>query len=184
MKKYILIIPIVVLFSLKIYGDELYGMYYLDLALRPGVNVASTLEEYEVSNTSPSPTLGVELGVNLGYLTIGGGIHYNNQLDFSDASKGVDGSIRNMPIYIMGRFNLFPIIFKPYVVYKYGINRVEDYSGFGGATIDHGDYWAVGLGIDVYNFLGELTYQNSTMDIGSHSETLSQLQLTIGVKIF
>jgi hypothetical protein len=89
-----------------------------------------------------------------------------------------------MPVYIMGRFNLFPIIFKPYVVYKYGINRIEEHSGFGGANIESGDYWAVGLGIDVYNFLGELTYQNSTMEIGSHSETLSQIQLTIGVKIF
>jgi|GEM_PF-1446742 len=181
MKKYLLIIPFLI--SFKIYSfDDLYGMYYLDLALRPGVNMASTLDELNINSNGPVPTLGLELGINLGYATIGGGIHYNNEISFSDNTT--DGAFRNMPVYAFGKFNLFPLIFKPYIVGKYGINRVEESSGFGGAKVEGGDYWAIGIGIDVYNFLAEMVYQNSTMKIGGTDETLSQLQISLGIKLF
>lgn len=178
MKKYLLIVPFLI--SFKLYSfDGLYGMYYLDLALRPGVNVASTLDERNISSNNPVPTIGLELGTNLAYATVGGGIHYNNKISFSDSN--IDGSFRPMPIYGFAKLNLFPLIFKPYVVGKYGFTRIEESSGF---KAEGGKYWAIGIGIDVFNFLAEMVYQNSSIKIDGTSDTLSQLQLSVGVKLF
>lgn len=177
--------------SLIIFGTTLilsfntYASYFLDLAIRPGVNMASTLDNYQVKNNTLNLTLGAELGVNLGYITAGGGIHYNDSITFQDTTIPLDGSFKNMPVYGFVKFNIFPVVFKPYVVGKVGLNYVSQESGFGGISkIENGTYWAMGIGFDVYNFLAELIYQNSTMTIGAHEENLSQLQLTVGVKLF
>ncbi len=180
MKKIILTLGLLFTLSLNTYAS-----YFLDLAIRPGVNMASTLDNYQVKNNTLNLTLGAELGVNLGYLTAGAGIHYNDSITFQDTTIPLDGSFKNMPVYGFVKFNIFPVVFKPYVVGKVGLNFVDQESGFGGINkIENGTYWAMGIGFDVYSFLAELIYQNSTMTIGTHEENLSQLQLTVGVKVF
>lgn len=180
MKKLIMIMSVLSIISIKSYSEN----YFLDLALRPGVNMASTLDNYQVKNNAVNLTIGAELGVNLGYFTVGGGAHLNNPITFEDTTIPLDGTFKNIPIYGFAKFNIFPIIFKPYVVGKWGLNYMHESSGFGGAKVKGGTYWAMGLGFDVYNFLAEFVYQNSTMEIGSHDENLSQLQLTVGFKLF
>lgn len=187
MKK-LLIIPILIFISLEAYAN-LYGMYYLDLALRPGVNMASTLQESNSNYNLPTYTLGAELGVNLGYVTLGAGIHHNQAIEF-EGVNGSDGSIQTMPLYGFAKLNLFPLIFKPYVVGKFGRIGVDSdefsvsHDSMMGLPFGVGSYWALGMGIDIYNFLAEFVYQNSYMTIDGQDETLTQLQLSIGIKLF
>jgi len=176
MKKLILLF--VVLINTNLFAD-----YYMDLAARPGVNLGSTLDTMGVKNNGLNLSLGAELGGNLGYITAGGGIQYNNAIDFDGGTATTQGTIKTMPYYAYARFNLFPIVFKPYFVYKMGVNQVTG-SGFDGTEIKGGTYWAAGFGIDVYNLLGEVQYQNSKMTINGQEENLSQISLVLGLKVF
>lgn len=172
---------IVLVVALIIINMNIYAAYYVDLAVRPALNLASTLDNNAVKNNAINNlSLGVELGGNLGYLTAGAGIEMNNPISFT--VSGVDGTIKTMPYYAYARFNLFPVIFKPYLVGKFGINKVMDSTGF--ASVEGGSYWAAGFGIDVYNFLGEVTYQNSGLVLNGTAENLSQIQLVLGIKVF
>lgn len=176
MKKTILLLILLI-------NSNIFGAYYVDLALRPGVNMASTLDEMGIKNNGLNYTLGAELGGNLGYITAGGGIQFNNAISFDGGTPATTGTVKTTPYYGYARFNLFPVVFKPYLIYKMGINKVEG-TGFAGGQVKDGNFWAAGLGIDVYNFLGELVYQNSTMTINGQDENLSQIQLVLGIKIF
>ena len=172
-----------ILFLVLIINANIFAGYYLDLAVRPGVSVNSTLDESGVKNNDLNFSLGGELGGNLGYITVGGGIQFNNAMSFDGGTAGTTGDLKLMPYYAYARFNVFPIVFKPYLVYKMGINKVVDYTGFG-SGVEDGTYWAIGFGMDIYNLLGEVTYQNSTMTINGVDENLSQIQLVLGIKAF
>ena len=172
-----------ILFLALIINVNIFAGYYLDLALRPGVNVNSTLDKSGVKNNDLNFSLGGELGGNLGYVTVGGGIQFNNAMSFEGDTAGTTGDLKLMPYYAYARFNIFPIVFKPYLVYKVGINKVVNYTGFG-TGVEDGTYWAVGFGMDIYNLLGEISYQNSTMTINGVDENLSQIQLVLGIKAF
>lgn len=177
MKKLILIFVLFI-------NTNVFAAYYLDLALRPGVNMASTLDTNGVKNNGLNASLGAELGGNLGYITAGAGIQFNNAIDFEGATANKTGSIKTMPYYGYARFNLFPVVFKPYIVYKMGVNTVTEGTGFDGTAVEGGSYWALGFGIDVYNLLGEVLYQNSTITLNGAEENLSQIQLVLGLKVF
>mgnify|MGYP003588301791 CR=1 FL=1 len=172
-----------ILFLALIINVNIFAGYYLDLALRPGVNVNSTLDKSGVKNNDLNFSLGGELGGNLGYVTVGGGIQFNNAMSFEGDTAGTTGDLKLMPYYAYARFNIFPIVFKPYLVYKVGINKVVNYTGFG-TGVEDGTYWAVGFFFFFYNLLGEISYQNSTMTINGVDENLSQIQLVLGIKAF
>lgn len=173
----------IILFLALIINSSIFGAYYVDLAFRPGVNMASTLDSMGEKNNDLNYTLGAELGGNLGYLTAGGGIQFNNAISFDGGTAATTGTIKTTPYYGYARFNLFPVVFKPYLIYKMGINKVEG-TGFGGGEIESGTFWAAGLGIDVYNFLGEFVYQSGSMTINGQDENMTQIQLVLGIKIF
>ena len=171
------------LIILFIFSLNAFANYYLDLAIRPSANFNSNLDKLELKNNTINPSLGAELGANFGYITVGGGIELTMPLSFDGGTAGTTGEIQNMPYYAYGRLNVFPVVFKPYLVYKVGINKVYNYTGFG-SGVEDGTFWAIGFGMDVYNFLGEVTYKNYQMDVNGKDENLSQFQISLGVKVF
>lgn len=173
---------LIVLFTLLI-SSQAFAGYYMDLAVRPGVNLGSTLDTLGVKNNGLNMSLGAELGANLGYITAGGGIQFNNAIDFDGGTTATTGSIKAIPYYAYARFNLFPVVFKPYFVYKMGLNQVTG-TGFDGTDVKGGQYWSLGFGVDVYNLLGEVQYQNSKMTLNGQEENLSQISLVLGLKVF
>lgn len=171
------------LFLILIINANIFAGYYVDVALRPGLNLASTLDNSSVKNNDMNLSLGAEVGGNLGYVTAGVGMQMNNAISFTDSDPNLTGSIKTSPYYVYARINVFPVVFKPYLVYKVGLNKTAGSTGFG-AGVEDGNFWAVGFGMDIFNLLGEVTYQNSTMKLNGVDENMSQIQLVLGIKVF
>lgn len=123
--------------------------------------------------------LGVQAEITQGFILgeIGAGVSFEPGYKI----KGSNDKFNQMPMYLLGRINLFPVGVKPYIVGKFG--KVT-YSGDDDG-LDAGNYYAIGAGVTLIGMLQvEGNYSIREGKIGS-TEYLSQIvSLSLSYNLF
>lgn len=127
-------------------------------------------------------TYGVQLEVTQGFIIgdLGVGASYEPNYKL----KGDSRELTQMPVYIIGRINLFPILVKPYFAAKVGKTF---YSGDLSDDFDkdNGYYYAAALGLTLIDMLqAEASYSFRTVEIDSDTQTSGIMSLSLSYNLF
>jgi len=172
MKKLLLIV--FALTSLSAFGLS------LNLGINSNTGSIGIKDGFSLKNDTDydGAVLGVQAEITQGFILgeIGAGVSFEPGYK----TKGSNNKVNQMPMYLLGRINLFPVGVKPYIVGKFG--KVS-YSG--DTTMDDGNYYAIGAGVTLIGMLQvEGNYSIREGKIGS-TEFLSQIvSLSLSYNLF
>lgn len=146
----------------------LFSMYSFafDGHLRLGTITNTNSYDKEQGFEHYAPTIGFELTQSFIVADLGVGVAYN----------GKNAGAEIVPGYLVARWNVIPILIKPYVVAKVG--KVV-------STNPKGDYYyGAGIGMNFAMLQGELLYSITKIDDSRKDDQLKQLSLVLGYKLF
>lgn len=158
-------------------------LFALDITLRVPMSLTQSYVDPNDEVTSGSDMVasyGFELGQDLYLIQVGGGM----QWDAGTYSPTDGNEFKQRLMYGYLKYNLFPVVFKPYIVGKLGTTALSGIEGYNSSTTEGGTYTAFGLGIDIFNLQGELLYSIHDLTLDDEETTQSMLSLVLGIKIF
>ncbi|MBC2857111.1 hypothetical protein H3N56_11770 [Cetobacterium sp. 2A] len=140
-----------------------------------GVTNANSYNKSDNEFDNYSPTFGLEVTQSFLLFDLGAGITHNRKISGTDIST--------TPAYLLARWNIIPIVIKPYIVAKVGkdIYTRENASG----NIKGKEYYAAGVGMNFSVLQAELLYSVTNMDGDKRGNSnLEQLSVVFGYKFF
>ncbi|MGL6064056.1 MAG: hypothetical protein ACRC0S_03125 [Fusobacteriaceae bacterium] len=149
--------------------------FSIDTHLRLGVIGNSKKYGTEKKLEDYQPTFGVEITQSLLLFDIGGGIQYNRKTD------GV--GVSTVPVYLLARWNIIPILIKPYLVGKVG-KSIYSSENVNNSDVEGGYYYGAGLGMSISFLQAELLYSITELkDDRRNYDDLKQVSLTLGYSL-
>lgn len=165
MKKLWIVISLLTTFTFS------YG-YSLNL----GVNINQGDIEFKDGSTQKydfdGQTIGVQLELTQDLLLgeVGAGISIENDYEL----KGTNSSFRAMPIYLIGKFYVFPVAVKPYLVAKLGKIMYSNVTNMD--DMKDGEFYALGAGITLVDTVQvEALYSLRKNDYGADEKATSKV---------
>ncbi len=128
-------------------------------------------------------TLGLQAELTQGFIIgdLGAGISYEPGYVLKD---GLSSEFGAMPMYLIGRVNLFPVAIKPYLAVKVGTTL---YNGGRNLVFDlkDGEFYAIAFGVTLIDMLqAEATYSIRTATLVDTSVTNSVVSLSLSYNMF
>lgn len=132
--------------------------------------------DYEGSN------FGVQAELTQGFIIgdLGAGISYEPGYKLD----GTSSEFTAMPMYLIGRVNLFPIAIKPYFAVKVGKTLYSGEKNFV-YNLEDGEFYAAAFGVTLINMLqAEAMYSIRTATFGNTDVTNSVVSLSVSYNMF
>lgn len=178
MKKILSIISLFLIFNLS---------YSIDVHLKFGTNLNIDNPIGDQDNIY-QPSIGLEISQSADVFTLGVGAH------LQDTAKVTVGptqySFGYTPAYGFLKLNLFPEVFKPYIIIKVGKifihpNAIPKESDFDPPKPwDDYQYFGGGIGIDIYDLQAELTVNYSDIEVHGYKDRFMHVNLSFGINLF
>lgn len=154
--------------------------FSLNLNIGVNMNQGSYDLQNGAKNDFDGSNFGIQAELTQGFIIgdLGAGISYEPGYKVTNTNK----EFTAMPMYLIGRVNLFPIAIKPYLAAKVGKTL---YSGEKNVTIEDGEYYAAAFGITLINMLqAEAMYSIRTGAEGNTDVRNSVVSLSVSYNMF
>lgn len=180
MKKILMLLCATVLLTVNAYAVPVLSLAVGGNLNSGEVTVDSGGGEFDYDYDGQNVGIQAELTADLLIAEVGAGISYEPGYKIKGTSTEFDA----MPVYLLAKMQLFPVVIEPYLVAKVGTVKYLNEKP-SGVNFDDGKFYALGAGVQLLDQLQvEALYSIRKNDVGSHDYTHKVFSISASYIVF